>query len=46
MLRISVDIDLIFFSMAFAVGIGMLSGFIPAYQAARLKPVEALRYER
>src|SRR3989338_3990062 len=46
LLRISVDIDLIFFSMAFAVGIGMLSGFIPAYQAARLKPVEALRYER
>jgi len=25
--------------------IGMVSGAVPAYQASRLKPVDALRYE-
>ncbi|WP_406660655.1 ABC transporter permease [Methanolobus sp. ZRKC3] len=28
-----------------AVGIGVLSGVIPAYNASRMKPVDALRYE-
>ena len=45
LIKISLNLGLIFFSLGFAVGIGMLSGFIPAYQAAKLKPVEALRYE-
>ncbi|MBN2457991.1 ABC transporter permease [Candidatus Woesearchaeota archaeon] len=28
-----------------SVSIGIIAGFIPAYQASRLKPVDALRYE-
>ena len=45
LIKISLNLWLIFFSLGFAVSIGMISGFIPAYQAAKLKPVEALRYE-
>ncbi len=45
LIKISLNPGLILFSLGFAVGIGILSGFIPAYQAAKLKPVEALRYE-
>lgn len=35
----------IFLSLGVSVFIGMASGAIPAYQASRLKPVDALRYE-
>jgi putative ABC transport system permease protein len=31
--------------MLLAVGIGMLSGFYPSWQASSIKPVQALRYE-
>jgi putative ABC transport system permease protein len=31
--------------MLLAVGIGLLSGFYPSWQAASIKPVQALRYE-
>jgi putative ABC transport system permease protein len=37
--------ELILFSMGFSVFIGALSGLLPARRAARLEPVEALRYE-
>jgi putative ABC transport system permease protein len=37
--------DLVLFSIAFSVFIGALSGLIPARRAAKLQPVEALRYE-
>jgi putative ABC transport system permease protein len=37
--------ELVIFALLVAVGIGMVSGAIPARRASRLKPVDALRYE-
>ena len=34
---------LVFGAIGFSFGIGILSGFIPAFQASKLKPVDALR---
>ncbi len=42
---IPVNIWLMLFALIFSIGIGMISGAIPAYNASKLKPVEALRYE-
>lgn len=36
---------LILSSFGVAVAVGLISGFYPAYRAANLRPVEALRYE-
>jgi putative ABC transport system permease protein len=41
----SITPDLIIFALLFSVIIGALSGFLPARRAAKLQPVEALRYE-
>ena len=32
-------------ALVFAAGVGMLSGLLPAVQAAKQQPVDALRYE-
>jgi putative ABC transport system permease protein len=37
--------ELVLFSIGFSVFIGAISGLIPARRAAKLQPVEALRYE-
>ncbi|MBI5177213.1 ABC transporter permease [Candidatus Micrarchaeota archaeon] len=37
--------ELIAFAIIFSAVIGMAAGYFPAKQAAKLNPVEALRYE-
>ena len=44
-LKIKISFGLIMFGLAFAIIIGMISGALPARQASKLKPVDALRYE-
>lgn len=45
MLKASISIELIAFALGFSFIIGMLSGALPARHAARMNPVDALRYE-
>jgi len=45
LLTVRFDVTTALFALAFAFGLGMLSGLVPAYRAAKLKPVDALRYE-
>jgi len=40
-----ISLSSIFLALGMSVFIGVISGVIPAYQASRLKPVDALRYE-
>lgn len=39
------SINSIIVAISFSVIIGILAGIVPAYQASKLKPVDALRYE-
>ncbi|MBN2880881.1 ABC transporter permease [Candidatus Woesearchaeota archaeon] len=40
-----VELKTVFISLAVSIIVGMISGFIPAYQGSQLHPVDALRYE-
>jgi len=44
-LLFEINMPLIIFGLLFAFFVGMISGVLPAYQASKLKPVDALRYE-
>lgn len=42
---ISVGFEIPLFALVFSIVVGLLSGFIPARNASRLSPVDALRFE-
>lgn len=45
LLKVTISWWLVFFALSFAFFVGVISGILPAVRAAKLKPVDALRYE-
>ncbi len=41
----SMPFSVVFISLGISLVVGLISGFLPAYRAAKMDPVEALRYE-
>jgi putative ABC transport system permease protein len=41
----AMPLSIVFISIGISLLVGVISGFLPAYRAARMDPVEALRYE-
>ncbi len=44
-LTASMPIPIVVLALLVSLAVGVISGFLPAYRAARMDPVEALRYE-
>jgi putative ABC transport system permease protein len=38
-------VNSILLALSVSISAGVIAGFIPAYKASKLKPVDALRYE-
>ncbi len=45
-MKATITMGTIFFALGFSVVIGILSGIIPARHAARMRPVDAIRYDQ
>jgi putative ABC transport system permease protein len=41
----AMPLSVVVISILISLGVGVISGFLPAYRAAKMDPVEALRYE-
>jgi putative ABC transport system permease protein len=41
----SMSVELVLIALLVSVGVGIVSGIVPANQAARMDPIESMRYE-
>jgi len=43
--QVSLPLPIVAVAIMVSLAVGVMSGFLPAWRAARMDPVEALRYE-